>query len=230
MEAVSSAELPKNTDLEEYDLVVLGSGTGSKVAGWTTAEQGKRVVLIERQYIGDSCHNIACLPSKNIIHSAKVASVAAHAAAFGIDTNAIAINMAGVQRRKRQMVEDLVQVHLTRYEASGVDLIMGEAHFVAPKTIVVNRNDGGTRSVSGQQVVLSLGSRATIPDVPGLVDARPMAHVEARQRAPRDNGHGAVGRRGDSREPGGRTRHDGRRRLTAAACQASATVQITSPG
>src|SRR5215831_10220732 len=58
---VGSAQLPKKTDPEEYDLVVLGSGTGSKVAAWTTAEQGKRVALIERKYIGGSCHNIACL-------------------------------------------------------------------------------------------------------------------------------------------------------------------------
>ena len=74
MESVRSAQLPKKRDPEEYDLVVLGSGTGSKVAAWTTAQQGKRVALIERKYIGGSCHNIACLPSKNIIHSAKVAS------------------------------------------------------------------------------------------------------------------------------------------------------------
>src|SRR6516164_8134827 len=72
--SVRSAQLPKKTGPEEYDLVVLGSGTGAKVAAWTTAEQGKRVALIERKYIGGSCHNIACLPSKNIFHSAKVAS------------------------------------------------------------------------------------------------------------------------------------------------------------
>ena len=73
METVSSGQLFEKTNLEEYDLVVLGSGTGSKIAAWTFAEQGKRVALIERKYIGGSCHNIACLPSKNIIHSAKVA-------------------------------------------------------------------------------------------------------------------------------------------------------------
>jgi len=60
MESVRSAQLPKKTDPEEYDLVVLGSGTGPKIAAWTTAEQGERVALIERKYIGGSCHNIAC--------------------------------------------------------------------------------------------------------------------------------------------------------------------------
>jgi pyruvate/2-oxoglutarate dehydrogenase complex dihydrolipoamide dehydrogenase (E3) component len=77
------------------------------------------------------------------------------------------------------MVQDLVNVHLARYEASGVELIMGEARFVAAKTVTVTLNDGGTRNLSGERVILSLGTRATIPDVPGLSDARPMTHVEA---------------------------------------------------
>src|SRR5262245_65548259 len=82
METVSSAQLPKAT--EDYDLVILGDGTGAKFAAWTSAEKGKRVAVIERKYIGGSCHNIACLPSKNIIHSAKVASYVRRSEEFGI--------------------------------------------------------------------------------------------------------------------------------------------------
>jgi pyruvate/2-oxoglutarate dehydrogenase complex dihydrolipoamide dehydrogenase (E3) component len=59
---------------EEYDLVVLGSGEAGKYLAWTLATEGKRTAVIERQYLGGSCPNIACLPSKNIIHTAKVAS------------------------------------------------------------------------------------------------------------------------------------------------------------
>jgi pyruvate/2-oxoglutarate dehydrogenase complex dihydrolipoamide dehydrogenase (E3) component len=70
----SSAQPRKNTQPEEFDLVILGGGTGSTVAAWTFASEGKRVAVVERKYIGGSCPNIACLPSKNIIHSAKVAS------------------------------------------------------------------------------------------------------------------------------------------------------------
>ncbi len=70
---VSSGELVSKTP-EEYDLVILGGGTGSTIAAWTFASEGKRVAVIDRKYIGGSCPNIACLPSKNIIHSAKVAS------------------------------------------------------------------------------------------------------------------------------------------------------------
>ena len=74
MENVSSAQVPKRTKPEEYDLVILGGGTGSTIAAWTFAKQGQRVAAVDRKYVGGSCPNIACLPSKNIIHSAKVAS------------------------------------------------------------------------------------------------------------------------------------------------------------
>src|SRR5262249_6354438 len=75
MNNVSSAQLPKKMDPEEYDLVILGGGTGSTIAAWTFGKQGQRVAAIDRKYVGGSCPNIACLPSKNIIHSAKVASL-----------------------------------------------------------------------------------------------------------------------------------------------------------
>jgi pyruvate/2-oxoglutarate dehydrogenase complex dihydrolipoamide dehydrogenase (E3) component len=78
MENISLAQVPKKIDPEEYDVVVLGSGTGSTIAAWTFANQGQRVAVIDRKYIGGSCPNIACLPSKNIIHSAKGCFVFSH--------------------------------------------------------------------------------------------------------------------------------------------------------
>jgi len=90
---MSSVEIPSSrtnagiTKAEEYDLVMLGSGFGSKFLAWTFAEQGQRVATIERKYLGGSCPNIACLPSKNIIHSAKVASYFRRGKEFGISTD-----------------------------------------------------------------------------------------------------------------------------------------------
>jgi pyruvate/2-oxoglutarate dehydrogenase complex dihydrolipoamide dehydrogenase (E3) component len=163
---------------DHYEVLVIGSGEAGKYLAWTLSTKGHRTALVERKMIGGSCPNVACLPSKNIIHSAKVASYASRAETFGVDVDSVAVNMSGVQHRKRKMVEDLVKVHLTRYEASGVELIMGEARFVAPKTVAIKLNDGGTRNVTSERIILSLGTRATIPDVPGLTDARPMTHVE----------------------------------------------------
>src|SRR6266851_6085620 len=104
MENVSSAQLSKKLDPEEYDLVILGGGTGATIAAWTFAKQGQRVAVIERQYVGGSCPNIACLPSKNILHSAKIASYFRRSKEFGIATSDFAVDMRAVRERKRQMV------------------------------------------------------------------------------------------------------------------------------
>src|SRR5271163_4141758 len=83
-ENVSAAESTEQRGHEDYDLLILGGGTGSTVAAWTFAGEGKKVAVVDRKYIGGSCPNIACLPSKNIIHSAKVAWYVRHSKEFGI--------------------------------------------------------------------------------------------------------------------------------------------------
>jgi pyruvate/2-oxoglutarate dehydrogenase complex dihydrolipoamide dehydrogenase (E3) component len=163
---------------ENYDILVIGSGEAGKYLSWTMAGEGHRTAVVERKLIGGSCPNIACLPSKNIIHSAKVRSFTRRAAEFGVDLESAATNMKGVQARKQAMVEGERQFHLDRYRATGVELIMGEARFTGPKTADVELADGGRRQVSGERVFLDLGTHATIPDVPGLAAARPMTHVE----------------------------------------------------
>jgi pyruvate/2-oxoglutarate dehydrogenase complex dihydrolipoamide dehydrogenase (E3) component len=77
-----------NRTEEDYDLVILGGGgTGSTIAAWTFAEEGQRVAVIERKYIAGSCPNIACLPSKNILHGARIASYFRRGEEFGIFSN-----------------------------------------------------------------------------------------------------------------------------------------------
>src|SRR5262245_63850726 len=106
-EKISSAESTGKTHAEDYDLVILGGGTGSTVAAWTFASEGKRVAVIDRKYIGGSCPNIACLPSKNIIHSAKVASYFCRSKEFGIVHDGFTVDMQCVRERKRKMVNGL---------------------------------------------------------------------------------------------------------------------------
>jgi len=166
-------------DAEKYEILVLGSGEAGKWTAWTMAQQGHRTAMVERKWLGGSCPNIACLPSKNVIYSARVASLARRGAEFGLEMDQLRINMAGVQRRKREMVEAEHQFHADRTAANGVELIMGEARFVAPKVIEVALNNGGTRRVEAERVFLDLGSRSTMPNVPGLAAANPMTHIEA---------------------------------------------------
>lgn len=163
----------------EYDIVVLGSGEGGKFIAWTMARKGMRVAVIERKYIGGSCPNIACLPSKNIIHSAKVASYFFRSEEFGISKENVRIGMPAVRARKREMVDGLVKMHLDNYKGSGAELIMGSARFIGPRTLEVALNDGGTLIVRGDKVVIGTGTRATLPPVPGLAESNALTHIEA---------------------------------------------------
>jgi pyruvate/2-oxoglutarate dehydrogenase complex dihydrolipoamide dehydrogenase (E3) component len=164
---------------DSYQDLVLGSGAGGKLLSWHLARSGRRVVVVERRYIGGSCPNINCLPSKNEIWSAKVADLLRHAAQFGIVTGSVAVDMAKVRQRKREMVEGLIALHLDLYKKSGAELIMGDGRFVAPKTLEVRLRDGGTRLLKGERVFLNLGTRATIPPAAGLADAQPLTNIEA---------------------------------------------------
>jgi pyruvate/2-oxoglutarate dehydrogenase complex dihydrolipoamide dehydrogenase (E3) component len=143
------------------------------------ARSGRRTAVVERRWIGGSCPNVACLPSKNEIWSAKVVHQVRRAASFGALTGPVAIDMATVRQRKRDMVAAQVAMHLENYRTSGVELIVGSGRFVAPKTIEVRVDDGRTRVLTGERVFINVGTHAAIPNVPGLADARPLTHVEA---------------------------------------------------
>src|SRR5438552_4290636 len=164
---------------EKYDVLVLGSGTGGKLIAWTMASEGNRTASIERKYVGGACPNIACLPSKNVIHSAKVASLFGRHQEFGIETGPFTVNMAGVYARKKKMVDDLMKVHLDQYRTSGAELIWGNARFIGPRTLQVALREGGERTLIADRVFVNVGTHATIPAIPGLADAKPMTHVDA---------------------------------------------------
>ena len=167
------------TQLEEFDLVILGGGTGSTIAAWTFAGEGKRVAAVDRKYIGGSCPNIACLPSKNIIHSAKVVDYFRRSKEFGITHDGFAINMAGVRERKRGMVRGLNDMYMENYKNTGAEFILGTGRFIAPKTVEVTLPDGTTRQLRGANVIVSTGTRAALEKIPGLAEARPLTHIEA---------------------------------------------------
>src|ERR1700746_2535627 len=166
---------------EEYDLVILGGGTGGTIAAWTFAGEGQRVAVIERQYVGGSCQNIACMPSKNIIHSAKVASYLRRSEEFGIPKRAFAVDMRTVRERKRRMVSSWNDAYLGNYKKSGAELILGSGRFIGPKTLEAALPDGTTRQLRGKNVIINTGTRAALDRVPGLVEAPPIANIEAHE-------------------------------------------------
>jgi pyruvate/2-oxoglutarate dehydrogenase complex dihydrolipoamide dehydrogenase (E3) component len=109
---------------ERFETLILGSGNGGMYLAWHMARSGRRTAVVERRWIGGSCPNINCLPSKNEIWSAKVADLVHHAASFGAKTGSVATDMAKVRQRKRDMVEGEIAAVLQQYESSGAELIM----------------------------------------------------------------------------------------------------------
>jgi pyruvate/2-oxoglutarate dehydrogenase complex dihydrolipoamide dehydrogenase (E3) component len=119
------------------------------------------------------------MPSKNEIWGARIAYLTRHAAQFGTITGPVTTDMAKVLRRKRDMVERQIANHLAEFKSSGAELVLGSGNFVAPKTLEVQSNHGGARRLAGDKVFLNVGSRAAMPGIPGLAEARPLTHIEA---------------------------------------------------
>jgi pyruvate/2-oxoglutarate dehydrogenase complex dihydrolipoamide dehydrogenase (E3) component len=163
---------------ERFDALILGSGNGGMYLAWHLAQSGQRTVVVERRWIGGSCPNINCLPTKNEISSAKVVDLARHAETFGLDTGFVAVDMEKVRGRKRDMVDHMIDGTRKQYENSGAELMMGGGRFVAPRTLEVQLNGGGSRMLTAERVFLNLGTHAALPDVPGLADAHPMTNIE----------------------------------------------------
>ncbi len=164
---------------ETFDAVILGSGQGGKHLAWHLGQSGKRVAVVERRWVGGSCPAVACLPSKNEIWSARVAHLVRNAASFGTIVDGIRTDMAKVRRRKQDMIDREIELHVTVYKQTGAELIMGSGRFIGPRTIEVALNEGGTRVLAGDEVVINVGTHAAMPDVPGLRDAHPLTHIKA---------------------------------------------------
>src|SRR5215813_3180803 len=109
---------------ERFEVLILGSGFGGKLLAWDMARSGRRTAVVERHWIGGSCPNIACLPIKNEIWSARVAHLARHAAQFGtMISGPVTTDMARVRQRNRDMVEGGIALHIHLYQTTGGELI-----------------------------------------------------------------------------------------------------------
>ena len=164
---------------EQYDAIVIGTGEAGKFMSWHLGSQGQRVASIEKDAIGGACPNVACLPSKNVVHSAKVASYFQRGSEFGIDHGKWNVDMATVRARKRKMVDGLHEVHLNNFKKSAAEIIMGFGRLLDANTVQVDLSAGGTRTLRSNRIFIDTGSRATIDPIPGLAEAQPLTHIQA---------------------------------------------------
>src|SRR5215475_697130 len=149
---------------EHLDVIILGSGQGGKLLAWHLGRSGKKVAVVERRWVGGSCPAVACLPSKNELWSARVAHLVHEGERFGTPAGGAQTDMAKVRRRKQDMIDREIAFHLKAYHESGAELIMGNGRFVGPRAIEASLNDGGTRLLDGNEIVINVGTHAAIPD------------------------------------------------------------------
>jgi pyruvate/2-oxoglutarate dehydrogenase complex dihydrolipoamide dehydrogenase (E3) component len=167
------------TETVHIENVVLGGGEAGKYIAWDLAQQGRAVVVIERALVGGSCPNIACLPSKNVIRSAKVADLIGRASSYGVAIDGATVDMKGVRQRKREMVDGMIAIHRKKFSVPHLEFLLAEGRLVGPRTVEARLPDGGSRRFVADRLFLNLGTRATIPGIPGLADTQPLTHVEA---------------------------------------------------
>jgi pyruvate/2-oxoglutarate dehydrogenase complex dihydrolipoamide dehydrogenase (E3) component len=159
---------------ETYDLIVLGGGKGGKTLAMEWAKAGRRVALVEHAYIGGSCIHVACIPTKTMVQSAKVAHLASTSDFHGIHVTPQPTSMSAVRSRKRSVVELLTRRNRDAFQHAGVDLLYGTGKFIGPKTIQVDGFECSPRTIHAPVVVINTGTRPSIPTIPGLHLARPL--------------------------------------------------------
>src|SRR5207248_6252261 len=135
----------KEKRVEHFDAIVIGSGQAGTPLSVALAQAGRKTALVERKHVGGTCINEGCTPTKTMVASARVAYLARRAADYGVNTGPVSVDMTVVRQRKRAIVDSFRNGSQGRIEHTpGVDLLMGEAHFTAPKTLEVRLNDGET--------------------------------------------------------------------------------------
>ncbi len=155
--------------VEQFDDVVLGGGKGGKSLALALAKAGRSVALIERGQIGGTCINVACIPTKTMVASAKLIEMASRASDFGVSLAAPPPDLTAVIARKRRVVGAMVDTHWTLFTTTpNLSFLLGEGVFTGERTITVDLQDGSTRVVRGERVYINTGSHTTVPPIPGL--------------------------------------------------------------
>jgi pyruvate/2-oxoglutarate dehydrogenase complex dihydrolipoamide dehydrogenase (E3) component len=152
----------------DVDLLVIGSGKAGKTLAVDQAKAGRRVALVERKMIGGTCINVACIPTKSLVASARMIRMARRALDYGLVVEHAGVDVDRLREHKSGVVDGMVELNLKQFQDAGVDLVMGTARFTAKRTVEVELADGGTREIRGETVVVNTGSRPVVPDIPGL--------------------------------------------------------------
>jgi len=151
--------------MEVFDTIIIGAGQAGNPLSQALAKSGEQVALIEEQFVGGTCINVGCTPTKTMVASAEVAYLAKRASDFGIKVEDVAVDTKKVKARKAEIVKSFREGSKNRIVNSGVELIFGTASFTGHKTLRVETKEGETRELTAEKVIIDAGGRPRIPDI-----------------------------------------------------------------
>src|SRR3712207_5095309 len=166
----SRKEFVSMTETQHYDAVVIGAGQGGVPLARALAQAGRKTALLEREHVGGTCINEGCTPTKTMVASAKVAYFDRRSADYGVQNGPVSVDMHKVRQRKRDIVQSFRSANERRIEETeGLDLLMGEASFSAPKELQIRLNGNGeTFGLTADDIFINVGARPANPPIEGL--------------------------------------------------------------
>jgi pyruvate/2-oxoglutarate dehydrogenase complex dihydrolipoamide dehydrogenase (E3) component len=153
----------------KYDAIIVGSGQAANPLAGKLAAAGWKTALIEKKWIGGTCINVGCTPTKTLIASGRIAYLAKRSADFGIHTTGVSVNIEEVLRRKNATVLSFRESSAKRLlETDNLDVVFGSARFTGPKVITVAKEDGSATEMTAEKIFINTGTRPFIPPIKGL--------------------------------------------------------------
>ena len=163
---------------EKYEVIVIGGGKGGKTLAIELGQKGIKTALIERsaEMIGGSCINVACIPTKTLIASARLAQEARRAGDFGVQIGDVIVDWPTVRRRTEGVVVAMRAMNRKNFtDSANLDFILGTARFLEPHVIEVREQNGAARQLAADKIFINTGTRPAQPNLPGLADIGPLA-------------------------------------------------------
>jgi dihydrolipoamide dehydrogenase len=146
-----------------YDLFVIGAGPGGYEAAAHAGRMGKKVAIAEKQYIGGTCLNVGCIPTKTYLRSSKLLAECKNAAAFAVQVSPATLDLPALIERKNRVVGTLIKGVETLLKRTGVEVIRGHARLASRSTVLV-----GETSYPAKNILIASGSRPAVPPIPGI--------------------------------------------------------------
>jgi pyruvate/2-oxoglutarate dehydrogenase complex dihydrolipoamide dehydrogenase (E3) component len=155
--------------MKHYDAIIIGAGQAGTPLAKKLAEAGKKTAIIEKRYVGGTCINDGCTPTKAMIASARAVYQARKAAELGVEIGTIKIDFKKIKQRKDDIVNQFRSSSEKGIKSTkGLELIFGTARFSGEKELTIALNDGGEEKVTADLIFINAGAKTTIPDIEGL--------------------------------------------------------------